>query len=100
MTQPEDEGEDRPSPKSGARPTSGPDRESDPTTQADAGMSGAESPANVEPHPGPAEPGPDDEEPSEPSEPDRPADDVAAAGTIEEREAISEDRDAAFREPE
>lgn len=100
MTQPKDEGEGRPSREPGARPTSGPHRESDPTTQADAGMSGEEAPADVEPHAEPAEPGDDDEQPPERDRHDRPADDVAAAGTIEEREAISEDRDEAFHEPE
>lgn len=100
MTQPDDKGTDRPSGDAGAESTSGPDRESDPTTQADAGMSGAEPPGNVEPHAEPAERGPEDEQPPERGRHDRPADDVAAAGTIEEREAISTDRDAVFRKPE
>lgn len=99
MTQPEDEGEDHGSRELQEPAASGPAACTDPTTQADAGMSGEEAPADLEPHAEPSESGPDDEQPSQRDRRDRPADDVAAAATIREREAISEDRDAAFHEP-
>lgn len=100
MPESQDERGDRGSREPREPAASGPAARTDSTTQADAGMSGDESPADVEPHAEPPEPGPDDEQPPGRDRHDRPADDVAAAGTIEEREAISEDRDAAFREPE